>query len=176
MLKVNCTLVAILGCLVGNPSYAEQNMERHYGYYQSLRAEFFEQFRTAIKLAEAGKRQDATNEEFAKVVEAIKSMYYNKAFIYVQCFQRAPTSQDPNLSALFMKDCIRDRLEALGRVYKFAHTKELERSTAVSVNRSVNQAKAREAELDYPPFDFLVGPNMELFDMKQLDDCVGRLR
>lgn len=174
MLKAFSIVLLIVTGLYTSQSNAQDRAEV-YAFYQSLREELHEAFKTSMgTLLLESKRQGQTDTDRAGAIEGLKSLVYNKAFIYIQCYRRAPRGGDLNLSNRFFNDCVSDRQQAMQRVFNFASTKGLDRSVAPRVNQCMDQGRAKEAEADFPPFDFLIGPGLHLYDMKQVDDCFGR--
>jgi hypothetical protein len=152
-------------------SYA-LDREQAYGLYQSLREDIHEEFKQAKKMASDYRLPSATDQNLADQIDAFKIMLYNKVYIHVQCAQLAPEGQ--NLSN-FLKDCTHERLQALQRIFnQAAGFSEQKRSIARLVNACFEQARMTEAEDQFPPYDFLAGPGINLFNVKKLDSCIAQ--
>jgi hypothetical protein len=153
-------------------SYAVDR-EDAYSFYQFLRKDVQTRFEEAIKQLSNRRLPSATDEEFALAINLVKLTLYNGAYIAAECALLAPKGENTDT---FVKDCGHERNQAFVRVYEQA-TAILKKGPVAKrlAAECLNRAMLPEAENQFPPYEFLAGPDTHLFDVKKLDGCLANV-
>ena len=98
-------------------------------------------------------------------VDAVKLLFYNKAYIYYACIVSLGREK---FSDKAMAECVQEPMKEL--------MAGLNRAKEDSRNPKAEkcEAKARlvKAEKDFPPYAFLAGDDVQLFDFKAMRICL----
>lgn len=98
-------------------------------------------------------------------IDAVKTLFYNKAYIYYACIVSLGREK---FSDKAMGECIQEPMKEL--MAGLNRAKEDSRNPKAPTC----EAKARlvKEEKDFPPYAFLAGDDVQLFDFKAMRNCL----
>src|SRR5262245_16446156 len=94
-------------------------------------------------------------------IDAVKTLFYNKAYIYYACVVSIGREK---FSDKAMAECVQEPMKELMAGLNRAK----EESRNPKAEKCETSARLVKAEKDFPPYDFLAGEDVQLFDFKAL--------
>lgn len=136
----------------------------------------------AAQTADADKRtaramvEDRTKEDFEQarskvprrdkdMLDGVKILFYNKAYIYYACIISLGREK---FSDKAVAECVREPMTEL--IAGFNKAKENARNPKAPTCET--KARLARAEAEFPPYDFLAGDEVHLFDFKAMRICL----
>ena len=109
--------------------------------------------------------RDKLSRRHKDTIDAVKILFYNKAYIYYACIVSLGREK---FSDKAMGECVQEPMKEL--MAGLNRAKENSRNPKVSAC----EAKARlvKEEKDFPPYAFLAGDDVQLFDFKAMRICL----
>jgi hypothetical protein len=105
----------------------------------------------------------ANEQQRENVTNALKLVEYNKMYGTYKCALASPTDKDAILA------CQEKFLTELRHFKLLISTIRPERIRECEIHH-----RLREAETEFPPYEFLKGPITYLFDLSKFDECLTR--
>jgi hypothetical protein len=105
----------------------------------------------------------ATEQQREDVTNALKLVQYNKVYGAYRCVLASPADKDAILA------CQAKFLKELRRFSGLISTIRRERIRECEIRHRLH-----EAEIEFPPYEFLRGPISHLFDLSKFDECLTR--
>jgi hypothetical protein len=105
----------------------------------------------------------ATEQQREDVTNVLKLVQYNKIYVAYRCVLASPSDKDAILV------CQTKFLNELRRFSRLIYTIRRKR-----INECKMRHRLYEAEIEFPPYEFLKGPISHLFDLSKFDECVTR--
>ena len=99
------------------------------------------------------------------VIDAIKILFYNKAYIYYACIVSIGREK---FSDKAIADCAREPMAELMAGSKNAR----EQSKNPNALKCETSARLAKEEADFPPYAFLAGDDVHLYDFKAMRTCL----
>jgi hypothetical protein len=98
-------------------------------------------------------------------MDALKMLFYNKAYIYYACIVSVGREK---FSDKTIADCAREPMTEL--MAGFNKAKEYSKNPKAET--CATKARLATAEADFPPYDFLAGDDVHLYDFKAMRTCL----
>jgi hypothetical protein len=98
-------------------------------------------------------------------MDALKMLFYNKAYIYYACIVAVGREK---FSDQTIAECAREPMAEL--MAGFNKAKEYSKNPKAET--CAMTARPAKAEADFPPYDFLAGGDVHLYDFKAMRTCL----
>jgi hypothetical protein len=121
------------------------------------------------KLVQSLRPERGTQKDYEIAVTGTKMLVYNKAYIYYSCIMSLGPSG--NFTNEQLSRCVEEKMRPVKRWFGLGANY----ASVIGDQRSVRcemRTRMFEAELEFPPYDFLKDKEVALYDVAKMNECL----